>query len=45
MNECSLVNLDQGIIQRLLYLSGLAWLVYEEQVLSARIRLVTNVRM
>lgn len=45
MADNSLVNLDQGIIQRLLYLSGLAWLVYEEQVLSARIRLVTNARM
>lgn len=30
MAENQVVPIDKGIIQRLLYLSGLAWLVYEE---------------
>ncbi len=34
--ENHILNLDKGIIQRILYLTGLAWLVYEEQLLSAR---------
>jgi len=32
--ENGIVALDKGIIQRLLYLSGLAWLVYQELVFA-----------
>ena len=31
--ENHIVDLDRGIIQRILYLVGLAWLIYEERVI------------
>lgn len=34
LSENGIVALDKGIIQRLLYLSGLAWLVYQERVFA-----------
>ena len=33
--ENHIVQLDKGIIQRILYLVGLAWLVYEERLMEA----------
>ncbi len=33
MAENHILELDKGIIQRVLYLAGLAWLVYEERML------------
>ena len=32
--ENHILNLDKGIIQRALYLAGLAWLIYEERMLN-----------
>jgi hypothetical protein len=32
--ENHILELDKGIVQRCLYLVGLAWLVYEERILS-----------
>lgn len=37
MVENGMLALDKGIIQRLLYLSGLAWIVYQEQLLEKEI--------
>ena len=34
MAENGMIALDKGIVQRLLYLSGLAWLVYQERLLE-----------
>lgn len=34
--EDQILNLDKGIIQRFLYLTGLVWLVYEEKLLSVK---------
>lgn len=31
--ENGMINIDKGIIQRLLYISGLAWLIYQENIL------------
>ena len=31
--ENHILALDKGIVQRCLYLAGLAWLIYEEQIL------------
>jgi len=31
--ENQILNLDKGIVQRLLYLIGLTWIVYEERML------------
>ena len=33
--ENHILMLDKGIVQRILYLVGLAWLVYEEQILNS----------
>jgi len=33
--ENHILQLDKGIIQRILYLAGLAWLVYEEHLMEA----------
>jgi hypothetical protein len=32
--ENHILALDKGIVQRILYLVGLAWLVYEERLLA-----------
>ena len=37
MAENGMIALDKGIIQRFLYLSGLAWLVYQERLLENRL--------